>query len=137
MAGYDDCIVFLLAKAHQKAQAVSKRGLKSYGLTPIQRLIIEALREEDQVTATDIVNRLILDHATVSDVLERMEEGGWIAKEIDPDDKRSLRISLSDKARQMSPSLIKERESVNQEILAGLTLEEKVLLKRLLRTIRE
>ena len=137
MTPYEDCIVFLLAKAHQKAQGVSKQRLKSYGLTPIQNLFIEALWEEDQLTATELGNRLILDHATVSGILDRMEAGGWIIKKTNPEDKRCQSVFLSSKTRELGSLLFKERERANEEILADLTLEEKVLLKRLLRTIKE
>jgi DNA-binding MarR family transcriptional regulator len=136
MARYEDCIMFLLAKAYQRAQGVVKKRVNSFGLTAIQHLFIEALWEEDELTAGDIGDRLILDHATVSGVLDRMEEGGWISKKTDPEDKRFIRVYLSDKARELGPTLFKERELANEEILAQLTQEEKVLLKRLLRTIR-
>jgi DNA-binding MarR family transcriptional regulator len=137
MAKYEDCIVFLLAKAYQYAQSVAKKRINPFGLTPIQHLFLEVLWEEDGLTAGEIGDRLILDHATVSGILDRMEEGGWIIKETDPEDKRFLRVYLSKKGRELAPSLIKERELANEEILAPLTLEEKVLLKLLLRTIRK
>ena len=136
MLQYEDCIIFLLAKAYQKAQSISKKLLRTYGLTPIQHLFIEALWEEERLTAGELGNRLVLDHATVSGILDRMEEGGWIGKETDPCDKRCVQVYLSDKTRELGPSLFLERERANEKILADLTMEEKVLLKRLLRTVK-
>jgi len=136
MTQYEDCIVFLLSKAYQKAQGVAKQRFKPYGLTPIQHLFIEALWEEDSLTARELGEKLILDHATVSGILGRMGEGGWVIKETDLEDKRCLRVCLSGRARELGPSLFKEREQSNEEILTPFTLEEKVLLKRLLRTFK-
>ena len=79
---------------------------------------------------------MVLDNATLSGVLDRMAEKGWISKETDVKDRRFVRIYLSDKAREMKPLLLEERELANEEILRDLTLEEKVLLKRLLRHVR-
>ena len=52
-----------------------------------------------------------------------------------PEDKRTLRICLSDKGISLKPRLTTERDQANQECLDGLTMEEKVLLKRLLRDV--
>jgi hypothetical protein len=61
MKTYDDCIIFLLAKAYQKAHGDFKKRLQSYGLTPIQHLILEVLWGEDGLSATDIGKKLVLD----------------------------------------------------------------------------
>ncbi|MGD2269038.1 MAG: MarR family transcriptional regulator [Desulfobacterales bacterium] len=136
MKNYEDCIVFLLAKAYQKAHGSLKKLLTPYGLTPIQHLILAALWEEDSQSARDIGKKLVLDAATLSGVLDRLAAGGWIVKEADPNDKRVLRIHLTQKGRDHRSGLIQERDQANQELLAGLTVEERILLKRLLRDIK-
>jgi DNA-binding MarR family transcriptional regulator len=125
-----------LAKAYQKAHGNFKRRLHPYGLTPIQHLIVEALWEEDGLSARDIGERLVLDKATLSGVLDRMALGGWILKDADPVDKRMQRVYLTDRAKDLKPNLSEERNQANEDLLRGMTLEEKVLLKRLLRDIR-
>jgi len=136
MESFEDCIVFLLAKAYQKAHGNLKKRLHPYGLTPIQYLILEVLRGEDGLSAGDIGKRLVLDNATLSGVLERLAEREWITKESDPKDKRLLRIHLTRKAKSQRDKIGEERERANEEILHSLSMEEKVLLKRLLRDVR-
>jgi DNA-binding MarR family transcriptional regulator len=131
--GYADCIVFLLAKASQKAQNLLKTRLKPLGLTSVQALVLETLLEEDGLTAGEIGKRLILDNATVSGVLDRLADSQWIVKHTDAEDKRVLRIFLAAKAKKMEPQLIRERDAANDEILVGFSMEEKIVLKRLLR----
>ena len=135
MLHYSDCIVFLLAKAYQKAHSSFKKLLSEYGLTPIQVLIIEALRDEEGVSAGDIGNKLVLDSATLSGVLDRLAEKGWIIKETDAADRRSLRIYLSDMAKEMANPIGEQRQKANDKIMENLSTEEKVLLKRLLKDI--
>ncbi len=130
---YADCIVFLLAKAYQKSQNDLKLRLKPYGLTSVQALILEVLMEEDGLTAGDIGRRLVLDNATVSGVLDRLAEGGWIEKQVDSNDKRILRIYLAPKTKTKSAELIRMRDLANTSILSGFSTEEKIILKRLLR----
>ena len=133
---YEDCVIFLLAKAYQKAHAHFKKRLIAYGLTPIQHLILEALWLQDGQSAGDIGKKLVLDAATLSGVLDRLAAGDWITKEPDPDDKRILRIFLTSKCKDLKPRLSEERNQANEEIMQKLTLEEKILLKRLLRDVQ-
>ena len=135
MDKFKDCVIFLLAKAYQKAHGIFKKRLTVYGLTPIQHLILEVLWDEDGLSARTIGERLVLDPATLSGVLERMVSGGWISKHPDPEDKRTLRICLSGKGLSLKTTLTTERDQANQACLGGLTMEEKVLLKRLLRDV--
>ena len=136
MTQYEDCIIFLLAKAYQKAHGNFKRHLLPYEITPVQHLILEALWVEEDLTASEIGKRLVLDNATLSGILDRMSEKGWVLKATDDKDKRFIRIYLTDKAKKLKPSILAEREKSNNEILGSLNLEEKVLLRRLLKDIR-
>ena len=133
---FDNCIVFLLAKAYQKAHGDFKRRIHSYGLTPIQHLILEALWEEDGLSASDISKKLTLDGATLSGVLDRLSAGGWISKQSDTDDKRVLRNYLTQKSIELKPKLAEAREESNEKLLKPFSLEEKVLLKRFLRDMQ-
>ena len=137
MKTFDDCIIFLLAKAYQKAHGEFKKRLQPYGLTPIQYLILETLWAEDGHSAGDIGKLLVLDGATVSGVLDRLVAGGWVVKKTDSEDKRVVRIFLSARGRDLKAELSKERNQVNDDLLQTFTLEESVLLKRLLRDFQK
>jgi DNA-binding MarR family transcriptional regulator len=137
MVHYSDCIVFLLAKAYQKAHGSMKKRLDEYGLTPIQMLVIEALRDEEGVSSGDLGKKLLLDSATLSGVLERLAEKGWIVKETDEVDRRSLRIYLGDLAKRLNEAIGELRQKANDDIMRKLSTEEKVLLKRLLKDLDE
>jgi DNA-binding MarR family transcriptional regulator len=132
---YNDCIIFLLAKAYQKAHADFKKRILPFGLTPIQHLILAALWVKDGVPAKVIGENLVLDGATLSGILDRLTTGGWIFKKPDPDDKRVQRIYLTDKSKDARPELARQRNESNDNIMQNLTFEEKVLLKRLLRDL--
>lgn len=137
MKTYNDCIIFLLAKAYQKAHGEFKKRLQSYGLTPIQHLVIEALWQEDGLAAKDLGQKLVFDGATLSGVLDRLTAGDWVMKEHDPEDKRVLRIFLTQKSKGLKPELLQARDQTNEDLLQPFTLEERVLLKRFLRDFQK
>ena len=136
MKTYDDCIIFLLAKAYQKAHGDFKKRLQSYGLTPIQHLTLEVLWQENGLSASDIGKKLVLDGATLSGVLDRLAVGGWISKESDAEDKRVLRNFLTPRSKELKPKLSEARDLTNEDLLKPFSFEEKVLLKRLLRDMQ-
>ncbi len=136
MPQYEDCIVFLLGKAYQKAHSAFKQRLAPFGITPVQQLILSVLEEEEFLSPGEIVERVAMDNATLSGVLERMEEAGMIRKEGNPDDRRSIRVSLTAKAKKMWEGLAEQRKAINEEIAGKLSREEMLLLKRMLKDLK-
>ncbi len=130
-----DCTIFLLAKAYQKAHGQFKTRLRPFELTNHQHLVLEGLWYQQGVTAAELGKLLILDKATLSGVLDRMLESGWIHKERDPEDKRVFRIYPTEKANQSKDELIALRVEANAELLADFSKEEQVLFKRMLRDL--
>ncbi|MBS3758490.1 MAG: MarR family transcriptional regulator [Desulfobacterales bacterium] len=128
-----ECMVFLLGKAYQKAHGDFNKRLRPYGLTNMQHLVLEGLWYQPGMTATELSKLLILDKATLSGVLDRMTETGWIVKRPDPEDRRIQRIYPSEQANHLKPELISERQESNREILEHFSAEERILFKRLLR----
>lgn len=130
-----ECMVFLLGKAYQKAHADFNKRLRPYGLTNMQHLVLEGLWYEPGMTATELSKLLILDKATLSGVLDRMADTGWIEKHPDPEDRRIQRIYPSEQASRFKPDLIEERKESNKDLLEHFSPEERVLFKRLLRDL--
>jgi DNA-binding MarR family transcriptional regulator len=130
-----DCTIFLLAKAYQKAHGRFKDVLKPYGLTNLQHLVLEGLWYEAGQTAAELGKLLVMDKATLSGVLDRMTDAGWIEKRPDPDDRRVVRLFTTSKAEKQKAELIALRQKANEALLVGFSLEEQVLLKRMLRDL--
>lgn len=132
-----DCTIFLLAKAYQKAHGRFKEMLKPYGLTNLQHLVLEGLWYEAGQTAAELGKMLVMDKATLSGVLDRMSEAGWVEKRPDPDDRRVVRLFPSPYADDHKSELIELRRQANEALLARFSLEEQVLLKRFLWDLME
>ena len=127
-----DCTIFLLAKAYQKAHGRFKEMLKPYGLTNLQHLVLEGLWHESGQTAAELGKMLIMDKATLSGVLDRMSDAGWIEKRPNPDDRRVVQLFTTRRADDQKPELIELRQRANAELLERFSVEEQLLLKRFL-----
>ena len=135
MIAWHDCIVFILAKSHQKAQQEFKKLLAPLGLTSLQFLTLALLATEADISGAEICERLMIDKSTLSGVLERLVEKGLVIKETDARDRRALSIRLTDTASRMAGKLAHIPETINATLLESLSLEEQLLLKRMLRDI--
>lgn len=127
-----DCMVFLLAKAYQKGNRLVQARLKPHGLTNVQYVVLEMLWLRPGLSAKELGRVLTIDKATMSGILDRMAEAGWLIKAQDSEDRRVLRLRTSDRADALKEELTAERQVANEELLEGFTMEEKILLRRLL-----
>ncbi len=132
-----DCMIFLLGKAYQKAHGDFKKRLNPYDLTNLQHLVLEGLWYRPGITAAELGKMLILDKATLSGVLDRMVQAGWIIKKPDPDDARIQLISTTKKTNDLKGVLLKERKQANNKLLEDFSLEEKLLFKRMVKDLIE
>jgi DNA-binding MarR family transcriptional regulator len=130
-----DCFTFMLAKAYQRAHGHFRRALEPFGITNIQHAVLEALWVQDGQTATELGQMLQLDKATLSGVLGRMDQSGWVERRPDPTDGRVVRIFASSRAMAVKDRLLEVRETADREILSRFSLAEQILLKRLLKEL--
>ncbi len=137
MIHYQDVILFILSKANQKVYATFKSRLLPHNLTPVQALVLHALYDEEGICAGELGKRLGLDSATLSGVLDRMEENGWLIRNAFKEDKRVVNIFLTDKSRQIRDRFLKETSKLNQEILSIFNMEERLLFVRMLKDLRK
>jgi DNA-binding MarR family transcriptional regulator len=131
----NNCTVFLLGKAYQKAHGEFRKILKPYGVTNFQHLVVEALVHAPGLTASELGELLILDKATLSGVIQRLQESSWIEKRADKDDARIQKLYPTEKAFSVVGNMVEDRNRFDTELLAGFTQEERILLKRLLRDL--
>ena len=126
------CYVYLLSKAYQKGHNLVQNHLKKFGLTNMQYVVLECLWRSEGLTLSETGKQLSIDKATLSGVIERMTDAGWVQKEKDLQDKRVCRLFPSEKSKSLKEQLVKERVKANDKLLSGFSMDEKVILKRLL-----
>lgn len=127
-----DCIHFLLAKAHQQVKQISKAKLSPYKITPVQFALLFFLWKKDGLSGSELGERLQMDSATVTGIIDRLEQGGFIERRSDPNDRRNRLIFLTEKGVSLEKPLCQKMDEMNEEVLSGLCEEEIEKLKNLL-----
>lgn len=96
MSDYDSILVSL-RRITRAIDLQSKKLQQKLGLTVSQLRILQTLRKEGQLSSSAIAKITMLSQATVTAILDRMEQGGLITRERSTDDKRVVNIRISDK----------------------------------------
>ncbi|QDA58997.1 MarR family winged helix-turn-helix transcriptional regulator [Hymenobacter jejuensis] len=77
----------MLTKAYQPY-------LQALELTYPQYLVFMLLWEHNELTVKELGDKLLLDSGTLTPLLKRMEQKQWVSRRRDPQDERSVIISL-------------------------------------------
>ena len=131
-----DCVFFQLAKANQVAGRFLGQRVAPFGVTPVQSLILALLNEEDGVTPRELGVRAELDSATLTGLLDRLEASGHLAREANPDDRRSVRIQLTQTGREAASTVAQALLEANAAFLKPLTVPERRTLLRCITKLR-
>lgn len=91
----DQQLCFALARASRAMTRAYAPLLDPLGLTYPQYLVLLVLWEQDDVPVKAIGERLVLDSATLTPLLKRLEHAGLVLRSRDVDDERVVRIRLS------------------------------------------
>ncbi len=73
--------------------------LKPLGLTYTQYITFLVLWEQDGITVGELCDRLMLDNGTISPLLKKMQQEGYIEKRRSEADDRVVLITLTEKGR--------------------------------------
>jgi MarR family transcriptional regulator, organic hydroperoxide resistance regulator len=92
----DRQVCFALAAASRSVIGLYRPILAPMGLTHPQYLVMLALWERSPRTVRDIGEALLLEPATLSPLLKRLEASGLITRDRSPHDDRALAVELTD-----------------------------------------
>jgi DNA-binding MarR family transcriptional regulator len=122
--------------AHKAFRQKGERALGRLGLRVGQELVLIHLCAERALSQGQLAERLGVEQATVSIMLRRMAKAGLVGRRSDKDDARVTRVYATRKGRALERPVLRVWRDQERQLLAGLTAEEKRLLRRLLAHIR-
>jgi DNA-binding MarR family transcriptional regulator len=97
----EDQLCFSIYAAGHAFTRFYKPLLEPLGLTYPQYLVLLTLWEQDGLPLKSIGERLALDSGTLTPLLRRMEDAGFVSRLRDSADERLVRIHLTPKARRL------------------------------------
>ena len=92
-------LCFPLYAAARNVTGLYTPWLKPLGLTYTQYIVLLVLWEKDGISVSEIGEKLMLDNGTLSPLLKKMEQAGYVARRRCRKDDRVVEITLTDAGR--------------------------------------
>ena len=118
----EEQVCFALSVAARSVVAVYRPLLEPMGLTHPQYLVMLALWQHAPLSVRELSGLLQLDPGTLSPLLKRLEAIGYVRRERDPADERSLAVTLTPSGRALRDEAMKVPPAVVERL--GMPIEE-------------
>jgi DNA-binding MarR family transcriptional regulator len=132
-----DSLGSLFSQVSRLEHARAHELLEELSLYRGQHRILRALWRQDGLTHTELSRQAHVRPSTMSTTIQRMEKAGLVERKHDTEDQRVSRVHLTEAGRALQGDVEQAWCKLEDEMFAGLTLEERVLLRRLLLEMRE
>lgn len=109
--------------------------LEPHGLTPFHYLVLCCLWEEDGLSTSGIAKKLKQLGATLTGVVDRMEERNLVYRERDPGDRRIVRIWLTPEGKRLKDILPPLGAETINKAVEGVSEAEQELVSKVLEQI--
>jgi DNA-binding MarR family transcriptional regulator len=113
--------IFQLARAHRGYAAAM---LREMDLHPGQELLLMHLLDRDGQTQAELLERVGLDHSTVSKSLRRMQDAGLLIREPAAHDRRAMVVHLTDKGRAMREPIAAMWQALEEASARNLSAQQ-------------
>jgi DNA-binding MarR family transcriptional regulator len=117
-------IRFLIRQINQGFFGLVACELSAYGITVPQILVLRSLKNR-RLKISEISREVGLSNSTVSGIIDRLEEGGYVERVRDKEDRRVVWVARTDKFKRITNEVPVLQDQYFDSLLAGITEEER------------
>ena len=105
----DNQLCFALYAATRAITKTYREKLEPIGLTYPQYLVLLVLWEREDVTVSEIGQKLFLDSGTLTPLIKRLESMGLVNRKRGTDDEREVRVTLTPQGNNLKSGVLDAR----------------------------
>lgn len=132
-AHLDALIAQVCRRHHRRAHDL----LESLGLYRGQPRLLHVLWDQEGCTHSELAERIHVRPSTITKMLSRMEEAGFVERRKDPEDHRVSRVYLTAAGRDIQERVHQVWQQLEREALDGFAADERATLHGFLTRIRD
>ena len=130
-------ICFNIGRVMRRVYNYYDRRLSPFDLTVSQYFVFNALWMGDGITFVELGERVSLDTSTLTGIVDRMERNGFVERRPNPEDRRSVLVFLTDKARELGPRILKFADELDDSLRRPFSQKEIGTFERVLMSLSE
>ena len=131
------CPCFTLGLAHRKVARAFEEALAPLGLTIAQAHFLSCLYATDGQLPKDLARELGVDAGTLTPMIDRLERMGLVTRCPHPEDRRAIRLFLTEAAERIRPEVQARCDEVNERLMSKLSPEDYTRFLALVRQLTE
>lgn len=112
----------------KELNALFNKNLKQYftqwGLTSPQILVLSLLGESKEMKISDIACSMGMADSNISGIVDRLEKTGFVERIRSTEDRRIVKVKLTDKVDEIENNLVTELENYFTQILSKFSQDE-------------
>jgi DNA-binding MarR family transcriptional regulator len=133
----DDYLGYLLGQANYALYKDFDAHVRAAGLSSIEWRVLAALHDSRPLTVSQLAQQALSKQPTVTKLVQRMAEQGWLVLQTDASDQRRTLVSATASGRRLVKPLVDEARQQEARLLRALGATEKLALKRLLERLAQ
>ena len=123
---------FLIKQINDVYEKDLNEKLKRIGITSSQCAVLDYLfhTSKEEVSQRDVERHLNLKNPTVTGILKRLDEKGYVLCVPNAEDRRKKNIYLTEKAYDIQKRMETDRRKMDRELTRGMTKRETEALRK-------
>ena len=106
--------------------------MRAAGLTSIEWRVLATLHDGEPLTISQLAHEVLSKQPTVTKLVQRMNEQGWVVLKADPVDQRRTMVAATTAGKRLVRPLVEKAREHEAAMLMTLVPSEKAALKKLL-----
>lgn len=111
--------------------------LDKIGIYPGQPPVLFYLLKEDGQSQKELAQKIMIQPATITVMLKRMEKANIVERRVDSNDQRVVRVYLTDEGKKIGEKAKGIFEEMGKICFANFTKDEEIILRRLLMQMKD
>ena len=135
MTNLNNFLCFNIRAAMKKIDNNLGQQLEPYGISIPQTFILKSLMEENGITLKEIGNRTLIDSSSMTVLVDKLEKDKLVERQLDVQDRRAIRIFITDSGRELAGKVLEIAENFNAELNRLITDENKDIFLKSINSI--
>ncbi len=128
----DGYLGYLLGQANHALYKDFDSHVRAAGLSSIEWRVLATLHDSDPITVSELAREVLAKQPTVTKLVQRMADQGWVSLLADAGDQRRTLVAASTAGKRLVRPLLEKARSHESEMLRTLASSEQAALKKLL-----
>lgn len=126
---------YRLADNSRQLRRLFDERVRGLGITGPQARLLLSLERHPNENQAFYAERLEIEPITLTRIVDRLEDAGWVERQADPADRRARILHLTEKSRGIVARLRDSAELMFEEVLDGLAPAEREVFAAMLERI--